>query len=87
MVTDLDGNFQLQTPQDATISISFGGYKPTEVKAAPVLMVVLRKMPLCWKVQWLLVTVLLKEDVTGSVLAIDADKLTRVWLLRFQTCW
>lgn len=77
-VTDLDGNFQLQAPQDATISISFVGYKPTEVKAAPVLMVVLQEDAVMLEG-----TVVIgygsvkKEDVTGSVLAIDADKLTK----------
>ena len=77
-VTDLDGNFQLQAPQDATISISFVGYKPAEVKAAPVLMVVLQEDAVMLEG-----TVVIgygsvkKEDVTGSVLAIDADKLTK----------
>ena len=33
-ITDLDGNFVLNAPQNSTIVVSFIGYKTVEVKAA-----------------------------------------------------
>ena len=42
-ITDLDGNFQLQSPQGATLVVSFVGYLPAEVKAASSVNVVLRE--------------------------------------------
>ena len=43
VITDLDGNFQLQTSAGATLVVSFVGYLPAEVKAASVLNVVLKE--------------------------------------------
>lgn len=43
IITDLDGKFQLQAPQGATLVISFVGYLSTEVKAAPQVNVVLKE--------------------------------------------
>ena len=40
-ITDLDGNFVLNAPQNSVISITFIGYKPVEVKAAPSVIVTL----------------------------------------------
>jgi len=77
-ITDLDGNFQLKAPQNSTITVSFVGFKPTIAKAAPMLMVVLQEDAVMLEG-----TVVIgygsvkKEDVTGSVLAINADKLTK----------
>ena len=43
VITDLDGNFQLQTSAGATLVVSFVGYLPAEVKAASVLNVILKE--------------------------------------------
>ncbi len=43
IITDLDGKFQLQAPQGATLVVSFVGYLSTEVKAAPQVNVVLKE--------------------------------------------
>ena len=38
-ITDFDGNFMLNVPKDAILSVSFVGYKSAEVKAASTVMV------------------------------------------------
>ena len=40
-ITDFDGNFMLNVPKDAILSVSFVGYKSAEVKAASTVMVTL----------------------------------------------
>lgn len=77
-ITDLDGNFVLNAPQNSTIVVSFIGYKTVEVKAAPSLMVTLEDDS-----QVLDAVVVIgygtvkKNDATGSVTAIKPDKLNR----------
>ena len=43
IITDLDGRFQLQAPQGATLVVSFVGYQSMEVKAAPQVDIVLKE--------------------------------------------
>lgn len=77
-ITDFDGNFQLEAPQGATISISFIGYKPTEVKAAGSTIVTLEDdAQLLENVVVIGYGTVKKNDMTGSVTAISADKLTK----------
>ena len=77
-ITDLDGNFVLNAPQNSVISITFIGYKPVEVKAAPSVIVTLEDDS-----QVLDAVVVIgygtvkKNDMTGSVTAIKPDKLNR----------
>ena len=41
-ITDFDGNFTLNAPRGSILSISYIGYKSTEVAAAPSLTVTLK---------------------------------------------
>lgn len=77
-ITDFDGNFMLNVPKDAILSVSFVGYKSAEVKATPTVMVTLEDDS-----QVLDAVVVIgygsvkKNDMTGSVTAIKPDKLNK----------
>ena len=77
-ITDFDGNFMLNVPKDAILSVSFVGYKSAEVKAASTVMVTLEDDS-----QVLDAVVVIgygsvkKDDMTGSVTAIKPDKLNK----------
>lgn len=77
-ITDFDGNFMLNVPKDAILSVSFVGYKTAEVKAAPSVMITLEDDS-----QVLDAVVVIgygsvkKNDMTGSVTAIKPDKLNK----------
>lgn len=77
-ITDLDGNFTLNVPQGATLTVSFIGYKTVDVAAASTIMVTLQDDS-----QLLDAVVVIgygsvkKDDLTGSVMAIDADKMVK----------
>ena len=77
-ITDFDGNFMLNVPKDAILSVSFVGYKSAEVKAASTVMVTLE-----YDSQVLDAVVVIgygsvkKNDMTGSVTAIKPDKLNK----------
>ena len=74
-ITDFDGNFMLNVPKDAILSVSFVGYKSAEVKAASTVMVTLEDDS-----QVLDAVVVIgygsvkKNDMTGSVTAMN-----RMW--------
>lgn len=77
-ITDFDGNFQLQAPQGAIISISFIGYKPIEVKAANSIVATLQDdAQLLDNVVVIGYGTVKKNDLTGSVSTVSADKLTK----------
>lgn len=77
-ITDFDGNFMLNVPKDAILSVSFVGYKSAEVKVASTVMVTLEDDS-----QVLDAVVVIgygsvkKNDMTGSVTAIKPDKLNK----------
>lgn len=77
-ITNFDGNFMLNVPKDAILSVSFVGYKSAEVKAASTVMVTLEDDS-----QVLDAVVVIgygsvkKNDMTGSVTAIKPDKLNK----------
>ena len=77
-ITDFDGNFMLNVPKDAILSVSFVGYKSAEMKAASTVMVTLEDDS-----QVLDAVVVIgygsvkKNDMTGSVTAIKPDKLNK----------
>lgn len=77
-ITDFDGNFMLNVPKDAILSVSFVGYKTAEVKAAPTVMITLEDDS-----QVLDAVVVIgygsvkKNDMTGSVTAIKPDKMNK----------
>lgn len=77
-ITDVDGNFVLNAPQNSVLSVTFIGYKPTEVKVAPSVSVTLEE-----DAQMLDAVVVVgygtvkKNDLTGSVTAIKPDKISK----------
>lgn len=77
-ITDFDGNFMLNVPKDAILSVSFVGYKTAEVKAASSVVITLEDDS-----QVLDAVVVIgygsvkKNDMTGSVTAIKPDKLNK----------
>ena len=78
VTTDLDGNFTVQAPAGASITISYIGFQDAVVKAAPNLDVTLEDNQLTLKD----VVVIgygraKKEDLTGSVTAIKPDELSK----------
>lgn len=77
-ITDFDGNFTLNVPQNSILSITFVGYKAAEIKAAPSVMVTLEDDS---QVLDAVVVVgygtVKKNDLTGSVTAIKPDKISK----------
>ncbi|MDR1724552.1 MAG: TonB-dependent receptor [Tannerella sp.] len=79
IITDLDGNFTLTTAPDATIVISYIGYKSQEVKATTELL----RITLTEDTEVLEEIVVIgygsvkKDDATGSVTAIKPDAMNR----------
>lgn len=77
-ITDMNGNFQLNVPQGATLVVSFIGYKSQEVAAAPSVVVTLHE-----DTEMLDEVVVVgygrakKDDLTGSVTAIKPDQLSK----------
>ena len=77
-ITDFDGNFTLNAPKGSILSISYIGYKSTEVAAAPSLTVTLKDDS-----QVLNDVVVIgygsvkKSDLSGSVVAIKAEEMNR----------
>ncbi len=77
-ITDFDGNFTLNVPQNSILSISYIGYKPVEIKATPSVTVTLQDDS-----QVLSDVVVIgygsvkKSDLSGSVVAIKAEDMNR----------
>ncbi len=77
-ITDFDGNFTVNAPQNSILSITFVGYKAVEVKAAPSVIVTMEDDS-----QVLDAVVVIgygtvkKNDATGSVTAIKPDKISK----------
>ena len=77
-ITDFDGNFMLNVPKDAILSVSFVGYKSAEVKAASTVMVTLEDdSQVLDAVGVIGYGSVKKNDMTGSVTAIKPDKLNK----------
>lgn len=51
-ITDFDGNFTLSVPTNATLKISYIGYKPVTVKAAASIQVLLEEDTQWWMKWW-----------------------------------
>ena len=78
MITDFDGNFTLNAPKESIISISFVGYQTVEVKAAPSVIVTLQDdSQLLNDVVVIGYGQVKKNDMTGSVMAIKPDELSK----------
>lgn len=77
-VSDFDGNFTIKAPQGATLNVSYVGYQPATVKAAPNVVVTLQDDS---KVLENVVVIgygrAKKNDLTGSVTAIKPDDMNK----------
>ncbi len=77
-ITDLDGGFSLKAPQNSLLTVSFIGYKSVDVKATNNMVVVLQEDAIMLEGTVVIgYGTVKKNDLTGSVTAIDANKLTR----------
>ena len=77
-ITDFDGNFTLKANQGADISISYVGYQPATVKAAPTVEVTLQEdQTMLQDVVVIGYGTMKKSDLTGSVVQVKADELNR----------
>lgn len=77
-ITDINGNFTLEVPQGATLVISFIGYVPQEVVAAPQIKVTLQDdTEMLSEVVVIGYGVAKKNDLTGSVTAIKPDEMNK----------
>ena len=76
--TDIDGNFSLKAEQGATIKVSYIGYKPQEVAAAPSLVITLEEDAHVLEEAVVIgYGVVKKADATGSVTAIEPDAMNK----------
>ncbi|MDR3119415.1 MAG: TonB-dependent receptor [Mediterranea sp.] len=77
-ITDFDGNFILNAHQNALIEISFIGYKTVEVRAAATIDVTLEDDAVLLDEAVVIgYGTVKKSDATGSLMAIDADKMVK----------
>ncbi len=76
-ITDLDGNFTLNTNPGVTLEISYIGYKTQEVKAtaAPLHIVLQEDSEMLEDVVVVGYGTMRKKDLTGSVVQINPDKI------------
>ena len=75
-VADLDGNFKLQVPKNATLVFSFIGYKTQELKAAANMKVVMKEdSHVMDEVVVVGYGTMKRSDITGSVVSVKADDM------------
>ncbi len=78
VITDYDGNFQIQANSGATITVSFVGYQDAQVAAAPrVNIVLIDDAQLLKDVVVIGYGTVKKSDATGSVMSVEADQLNK----------
>ena len=78
VITDIDGNFRLSVPANATIEISFIGYQTASVKAIsgkPLNIVLQENTEMLDEVVVVGYGTMRKKDLTGSVIQIRPDNL------------
>ena len=78
VITDIDGNFRLSVPDNATIEISFIGYQTASVKAIsgkPLNIVLQENTEMLDEVVVVGYGTMRKKDLTGSVIQIRPDNL------------
>lgn len=77
-ITDLDGNFVLNAPQNSILVISFVGYKPAEVQVSQGMVVTLQDDAVLLDEAVVIgYGTVKKNDVTGSVSTVKADQLNK----------
>lgn len=75
-VADLDGNFKLQVPKNATLVFSFIGYKTQELKAAANMKVVMKEdSHVMDEVVVVGYGTMKRSDITGSVVSVKAEDM------------
>lgn len=72
--TDDNGNFTLTAPADATLKVSYVGYKTVEVKVSPVMVITMEDNNTLQEAVVIGYGVAKKNDLTGSVVAIKPDE-------------
>lgn len=78
-ITDFDGNYRIEVPDDATLVFSFMGYKAQEMKAAPMLNIVLTPDAIMMEeVVSLGYSSMKKAELSSAVVSVSADALTDV---------
>ena len=78
VITDFDGNFQIQANSGATITVSYVGYQEAQVAAAPRVNIVLQDdAQLLKDVVVIGYGTVKKSDATGSVMSVEADQLNK----------
>ena len=74
--TDIDGNFHLNVPEDASVTVSYIGYKSVTMKAEPQMRIVLEENnELLDEVVVTGYSTQRKADLTGSVAVVRTDEL------------
>ena len=77
-ITDFDGNFTLSVPINATLKISYIGYKPVTVKAATSIQVLLEEdTQMVDEVVVTGYTTQRKADLTGAVSVVKVDEIQK----------
>ena len=77
-VSDFDGNFTLKANQGQTLNVSYIGYQPATVKAAPTVVVTLQDdQTVLQDVVVIGYGTVKKSDATGSVMSVEADQLNK----------
>ena len=77
-ITDFDGNFTLSVPINATLKISYIGYKPVTVKAAASIQVLLEEdTQMVDEVVVTGYTTQRKADLTGAVSVVKVDEIQK----------
>ena len=79
VITDIDGNFVLSMPSDASITITYVGYKSVTVKAAPSLRIEMEEdNEMLDEVVVVGYSTQRKADLTGSVSVVSVDDLQTI---------
>ena len=79
VITDIDGNFVISVSQNATISISYVGFKTVKVQAAPALRIEMDEdNAMLDEVVVTGYTTQRKADLTGSVSVVSVDELKTI---------
>ncbi len=78
-VTDLDGNFELKVPDNATLQLSYIGYKTIEVRAVPTMNIIMEADAMqLQEVVSLGYSAVKKAELSSAVVTVNAEELTDV---------
>ena len=78
-ITDFDGNFELSVPDKATLQLSYMGYKTIEVRAVPMMNIIMETdAQQLQEVVSLGYSAVKKAELSSAVVTVDAEKLTDV---------